>query len=53
MSSPRKASPSLAELVILVKVPGDYRTIRTFTEDERPQAQAYAAEIGGVIEDIS
>jgi hypothetical protein len=38
----------VAELTVLVQVPGDPSAARAFTDAERDAAQTYAAERGGI-----
>ncbi len=49
--SPRKRNQSIsvADITMLVRVPGKPTAIRAFTDDERELAAEYAAETGGEI----
>lgn len=46
---PRKF-PSLASLTMIVRPPGNPLAIKTFTDDELAEAEAYAEEHGTVVE---
>jgi len=48
-SSPRAA---IKDLTLLVRVPGRPEDVRAFTDAERDEAAAYAAETGGITEDL-
>ncbi|MCZ0730679.1 hypothetical protein [Mycolicibacterium iranicum] len=50
---PRKhTDATIADFTILVRVPRNPSAIKVFTEAERPEAAAYAAETGGTIEPL-
>ena len=40
---------SVADLAILVRVPGQPTAVRVYSDDERVEAARYAAEVGGVV----
>jgi hypothetical protein len=42
--------PSLPEVTMIVRPPGNPLAIKTFTEAKRPEAEAYAAEHGTEVE---
>jgi hypothetical protein len=50
-TSPRKGPGelSVADLTMLVRVPGQPTAVRGYSDDERVEAARYAAEVGGVV----
>lgn len=49
---PRSGPVELADLTLIVRPPGQPWDIRTFTDDQRAEAEAYAAEHGATVESL-
>jgi hypothetical protein len=50
---PTRSIARLADLMLIVRPPGNPGGIRAFTEAERAEADAYAAETGATVEPIN
>lgn len=46
---PRAAGVTVADFTLLVRIPGKPATFRAFTDFERGEAAALAAEVGGTV----
>ena len=49
---PRRASPDLKDLTLIVRPPGQPTLIQVFAEEQRVEAEQYAARFGAVVEDL-
>jgi hypothetical protein len=49
---PKRPPVPVADLALLVRVPGRPDLIRAFTADEQAEADAYAATTGGIIDQL-
>lgn len=49
---PRGGDVELADLTLIVRPPGRPTEIRAFTDDQRAEAEAYAAEHGVTVESL-
>ncbi|OCB09333.1 hypothetical protein A5717_25895 [Mycolicibacterium porcinum] len=47
-----RGNADLADLTLIVRPPGNPWDIRTFTDDQRAEAEAYAAEHGAQVESL-
>ncbi|WP_135452604.1 hypothetical protein [Mycobacterium sp. DL99] len=47
-----RSNADLADLTLIVRPPGNPFEIRTFTDDQRAEAELYAAEHGGQVESL-
>ncbi|MCV7354519.1 hypothetical protein [Mycolicibacterium fluoranthenivorans] len=50
---PRGQSPSLDEVALLVRTPGRWDGYRSFTDAQRPDAEAYAKQMGVAVEQLA
>ena len=50
---PKRARAAVAELALIVRVPGHPAAVQAFTDNERTVAQRYADEVGGTVEPLS
>lgn len=50
--APKRRPAAVADLTILVRVPGRPEMVRAFTADEYNEAADYAARTGAAIEDL-
>lgn len=48
----KRRAATIADLTMLVRVPGQPSAVRAFTDDELDDANAYAADHGGTIEPL-
>jgi hypothetical protein len=48
----RSSAVEVADFTMMVRVPGRPAAIRVFTEDERTEANAYAADTGGTVVEL-
>lgn len=49
---PRSSGGELADFTLIVRPPGRPGEIRVFTDNQRVEAETYAAETGGVVETL-
>lgn len=50
---PRSSSPTLADLKLLVRTPGNPSGYKSFTEAQRAEAEAYAEQHGVTVTELS
>jgi len=50
--APSRPRAAIKDLTLLVRVPGRPEDVRAFTDAERDEAAAYAAETGGITKDL-
>lgn len=50
---PRTSSPTLADLKLLVRTPGNPSGYKSFTEAQRADAEAYAEKLGVTVTELS
>lgn len=50
--APRRGAASLADLTLLVVIPGRPEYVRAFTDDEHQEAADYAAATGGTVQPL-
>jgi hypothetical protein len=50
--APKRGRAALTDLTLIVRPPGCSAKIRIYTAAEATEAQAYAAETGGVVEQL-
>ncbi|MFE0750707.1 hypothetical protein [Gordonia sp. NPDC058843] len=51
--APKRGRVVMAELTLIVRPPGRPADVRVYTDDEATEAQAYAAEVGGHVDQLS
>lgn len=49
---PKRAKACVKDLSLIVRVPRQPAAVRAFTDNERTAAQHYAADVGGVVEQL-
>lgn len=49
---PKRSRVSIADLTVLVRVPGHPAAVQAFTDNERTAAQRFADEVGGAVETL-
>jgi hypothetical protein len=50
--APKRRPVAIADLTLLVRIPGRPQDVQAFTAAEREEAEAYAAVAGGIIDDL-
>ena len=51
--APKRGRVAMGELTLIVRPPGRPADVRVYTDDEAAEAQAYASEVGGQVEQLS
>lgn len=49
----KRARAAVAELAVIVRVPGHPGAVQAFTDNERTAAQRYADEVSGTVEPLA
>lgn len=51
--APKRARANVADLTLIVRVPGRPADVRVFTDAEAGEAQKYASKVGGTVEPLA